>query len=229
LPAALHQPGADALGTLRVAIRNAPVVQLFAPDGRYEHEPLAVVTVDGETITAFQAAVAELSAALQPGARSDVADFLDDWADERNATPEAVVALASRFEQLCGLSSWPDHDLLAPCWKPQRRVRRALRRAGGRLPSTARPVRRHLARRRSARPLGVLMHEPLPSGYPDNLAAAKKAIQTARTRAVLAANSELIGLYWQLGRLIVELRDVEGWAPGSSNGSRPICGPSSPR
>jgi hypothetical protein len=114
LPAALHQPGADALGTLRVAIRNAPVVRLFAPDGRYEHEPLAVVTVDGETITAFQAAVAELSAALQPGARSDVSDFLDDWADERNTTPEAVVALASRLDQLCGLSSWPDHDLLAP-------------------------------------------------------------------------------------------------------------------
>jgi predicted nuclease of restriction endonuclease-like (RecB) superfamily len=55
------------------------------------------------------------------------------------------------------------------------------------------------------------MSEPLPSRYPATLAAAKKAIQAARTRAVLAANSELIGLYWQLGRLIVDRRDVEGW------------------
>jgi hypothetical protein len=114
LPAALHQPAADALGHLRVAIRNAPIAHLYAPDGHYEHEPLAVVTVDNETITLFEAAVAELSAALQPGGRPDVAEFLDDWADERHTTVEAIVALASRVHQLCHLSSGSDHDLLAP-------------------------------------------------------------------------------------------------------------------
>jgi predicted nuclease of restriction endonuclease-like (RecB) superfamily len=51
----------------------------------------------------------------------------------------------------------------------------------------------------------------LPSNYPATLAAAKAAIQAARTRAVLAANSELIGLYWQLGRLILDRQQLEGW------------------
>lgn len=47
--------------------------------------------------------------------------------------------------------------------------------------------------------------------YAETLAAAKAAIQAARSRAVLAANSELIGLYWQLGRLIMERQAADGW------------------
>src|SRR4051812_25760427 len=47
--------------------------------------------------------------------------------------------------------------------------------------------------------------------YPATLAAAKAAIQAARTRAVLAANSELIGLYWELGRLILERQETDRW------------------
>ena len=47
-------------------------------------------------------------------------------------------------------------------------------------------------------------------GYAVTLTAAKAAIQAARTRAVLAANSELIGLYWQLGQLILERQAAEG-------------------
>lgn len=50
-----------------------------------------------------------------------------------------------------------------------------------------------------------------PSDYAATLAAAKTAIQAARTRAVLAANAELIGLYWQLGRLILDRQTNEGW------------------
>ena len=65
--------------------------------------------------------------------------------------------------------------------------------------------------------------------YRSTLAAAKAAIQVARTRAVLAANHELIGLYWELGGVILERQRVDGWAPRSSSGSRPICVPSSPR
>lgn len=57
------------------------------------------------------------------------------------------------------------------------------------------------------------MAEPpmeLPAGYGAVLEAAKAAIQAARTRAVLAVNSELIGLYWQLGRLILDRQAAEG-------------------
>ena len=48
-------------------------------------------------------------------------------------------------------------------------------------------------------------------GYPAALAAAKAAIQAARTRAVLAVNSELISLYWDLGRLILDRQAAEGY------------------
>jgi predicted nuclease of restriction endonuclease-like (RecB) superfamily len=47
-------------------------------------------------------------------------------------------------------------------------------------------------------------------GYVAALAAAKAAIQSARTRAVLAVNSELISLYWDLGRLILDRQAAEG-------------------
>lgn len=46
--------------------------------------------------------------------------------------------------------------------------------------------------------------------YGSVLAAAKAAIQSARTRAVLAVNAELIGLYWDLGRLILDRQSAEG-------------------
>jgi predicted nuclease of restriction endonuclease-like (RecB) superfamily len=47
--------------------------------------------------------------------------------------------------------------------------------------------------------------------YRTTLAAAKAAIQAARTRAVLAANHELIGLYWELGGLILARQRGDGW------------------
>jgi predicted nuclease of restriction endonuclease-like (RecB) superfamily len=53
---------------------------------------------------------------------------------------------------------------------------------------------------------GVLL-----DGYSRILAEAKRAIQAARTRATLAVNSETIGLYWQLGNLMVARQETEGW------------------
>jgi predicted nuclease of restriction endonuclease-like (RecB) superfamily len=50
-----------------------------------------------------------------------------------------------------------------------------------------------------------------PDGYADVLAHAKRTIRAARTRAVLAVNSELISLYWDLGRLILDRQQAEGW------------------
>ena len=48
-------------------------------------------------------------------------------------------------------------------------------------------------------------------GYGDLLGQLKAEIRSARTRAVQAANSELIGLYWRMGRLILLRREDEGW------------------
>ena len=53
--------------------------------------------------------------------------------------------------------------------------------------------------------------EAVAGRYAATLAAAKVAIQAARSRAVLAANSELIGLYWDLGRLILDRQAADGW------------------
>jgi len=47
--------------------------------------------------------------------------------------------------------------------------------------------------------------------YPEFLAALKARISAARTRAALAVNSELIGLYWELGREILDRERREGW------------------
>jgi DUF1016 N-terminal domain len=56
--------------------------------------------------------------------------------------------------------------------------------------------------------------EPAPPAgvdYAAALAEAKALVQSARTRAVLAANTELIVLYWELGQLIGERQASSGW------------------
>lgn len=47
--------------------------------------------------------------------------------------------------------------------------------------------------------------------YGDWLQALKSRIQQARQRAVLAVNSELLSLYWQLGREILQRQNAQGW------------------
>jgi predicted nuclease of restriction endonuclease-like (RecB) superfamily len=51
----------------------------------------------------------------------------------------------------------------------------------------------------------------LPADYPQFLAEIKARIAGARTRAVLAVNSELIQLYWEIGHEILERERREGW------------------
>ena len=46
------------------------------------------------------------------------------------------------------------------------------------------------------------------------LADVKGRIQAAQTRAVLAVNAELVRLYWDIGQLIAERQQRQGW--GSS-------------
>lgn len=48
-------------------------------------------------------------------------------------------------------------------------------------------------------------------GYAQLLAALKTRIHTARTRAALSANQELIALYWDIGKMIVERQQKHGW------------------
>jgi predicted nuclease of restriction endonuclease-like (RecB) superfamily len=51
----------------------------------------------------------------------------------------------------------------------------------------------------------------LPADYPEFLAEVKARIASARTRAVLAVNSELIQLYWEIGRDVIAREEREGW------------------
>ena len=51
----------------------------------------------------------------------------------------------------------------------------------------------------------------LPEGYEEFLGELKERIRTARLRASLAANRELIELYWHIGRSVVEKQKTSGW------------------
>ena len=50
-----------------------------------------------------------------------------------------------------------------------------------------------------------------PEGYGDWLAELKNRIHTARQRATLAVNRELILLYWQIGKDILARQNAQGW------------------
>lgn len=52
---------------------------------------------------------------------------------------------------------------------------------------------------------------PAPEGYADWLADLKTRIHTAQQRAALAVNRELVLLYWQIGRDILERQAEQGW------------------
>lgn len=52
---------------------------------------------------------------------------------------------------------------------------------------------------------------PLPAEYSAWLAELKIRIHTAQQRATLAVNRELVPLYWQIGRDILERQNREDW------------------
>lgn len=54
----------------------------------------------------------------------------------------------------------------------------------------------------------------LPVDYAVMLRGIKARIRSAQTKAVLAANRELILLYWDIGRLIAQRQRQEGWGAG---------------
>jgi predicted nuclease of restriction endonuclease-like (RecB) superfamily len=51
----------------------------------------------------------------------------------------------------------------------------------------------------------------LPSSYASTLADIKDRIQSERLRVVMAANSALILMYWDIGRVIISRQEAEGW------------------
>ena len=51
----------------------------------------------------------------------------------------------------------------------------------------------------------------LPQDYADTLGAIKQRIQEERLRVVLAANSAMVLLYWDIGRMILARQDRAGW------------------
>lgn len=53
--------------------------------------------------------------------------------------------------------------------------------------------------------------EMLPTGYGELLENLKARIRTARVQAALAVNRELVLLYWDIGRSILERQQQEGW------------------
>ena len=50
-----------------------------------------------------------------------------------------------------------------------------------------------------------------PVGYADLLEQVKVRVRTSRVQAARAVNTELVGLYWQIGRLILGRQESEGW------------------
>ena len=55
---------------------------------------------------------------------------------------------------------------------------------------------------------------PFSKDYLSFLEYIKKAIRSAQTKAVLAANEELIRLYWDIGKKIVTEQEKRGWGAG---------------
>src|SRR5947209_19701464 len=54
----------------------------------------------------------------------------------------------------------------------------------------------------------------LPPGYAELLEDLKGRVRTAQLKAALSVNREMIRLYWDIGRLIVERQQREGWGKG---------------
>jgi predicted nuclease of restriction endonuclease-like (RecB) superfamily len=79
-----------------------------------------------------------------------------------------------------------------------------------------------MARKKTAKkdvptPRGELVPQSgtvLPQGYMELLEDLKSRVRAAQLKAAVAANREMIRLYWDIGRLIVERQEREGWGKG---------------
>jgi hypothetical protein len=64
----------------------------------------------------------------------------------------------------------------------------------------------------------------LPEGYAEWLADVKARVHAAQQRAAQSLNQAMLGMYWQLGREILERQAAKATARRWSTGSRRICG-----
>jgi len=60
-------------------------------------------------------------------------------------------------------------------------------------------------------PTGANRSVDIPSGYKGFLATLKSQIRNAQYKAAVSVNSELILLYWNIGRQVLERQEKEGW------------------
>jgi len=59
--------------------------------------------------------------------------------------------------------------------------------------------------------LAPMTGEVQPAGYVELLDAVKREVSAARARAARVVNTELVGMYWRIGRLILDRQADEGW------------------
>jgi len=64
----------------------------------------------------------------------------------------------------------------------------------------------------------------LPEDYQDLLKVLKERVRNSRAQALRTVNTQLIGLYWSIGRDILQRQDAEGWGAESLAGWRMTCG-----
>jgi len=59
--------------------------------------------------------------------------------------------------------------------------------------------------------LAPMTGEVQPAGYVELLDAVKREVSAARARAARVVNTELVGMYWRIGQLILDRQADEGW------------------
>jgi len=72
----------------------------------------------------------------------------------------------------------------------------------------------HNSNKDLAQPVREIVQQPvaqLPSGYAELLEGLKKRIREARVKANLSVNRELVLLYWEIGKVILQRQSQEGW------------------
>jgi hypothetical protein len=70
VPAALHRPASEDVGDVRGGLNLAPDRWLYGPDGRYEHQPLAVVEQPAPTLEELGAALESSAGRCTPARQS---------------------------------------------------------------------------------------------------------------------------------------------------------------
>ncbi|KUF17410.1 hypothetical protein [Streptomyces silvensis] len=102
LPAPLRHTAANTGRSVPDSNRPAGTYTLYAPDGRYEYTPLYPADVDPDDVAVLAAALAHFRTALEGTDGTDLADFLQQMADEwsepgRRREPDDGTRLVDSF------------------------------------------------------------------------------------------------------------------------------------